>query len=171
VHKISIVPRGRAALGFTLQLPEGDQYLMSRSELTDKIKGFLGGRAAEEVVFGEVSTGAENDLEQATALARKMVCTFGMSERIGLARSVQRHPSPWVNGAVDGELLGRDCSEETAREIDEEVKKILHDAYTEAKELLLAHHDQLDAVVQALLQSETLDAKAFEEILTSRLAA
>jgi cell division protease FtsH len=166
VYKISIVPRGRAALGFTLQLPEGDQYLMSRSELTDKIKGLLGGRAAEEVVFAEVSTGAENDLQHATALARRMVCTYGMSERIGLARSVQRQPSPWVNGTADGELMQRDCSEQTAREIDEEVKKILDHAYTEAKDLLLAHRDQLDVVVQALLQSETLDAKAFKGMLS-----
>ena len=83
VHKISIVPRGRSALGYTLQLPEDEQFLMSRSELIDRIKGLLGGRAAEDVVFREVSTGAENDLERATALAQQMVCMYGMSETVG----------------------------------------------------------------------------------------
>ena len=84
VHKISIVPRGRAALGYTLQLPAGDQFLMTRSDLIDRLKGLLGGRAAEEIVFHEVSTGAENDLERATAMARQMVAAFGMSDKVGL---------------------------------------------------------------------------------------
>ena len=87
VHKISVIPRGRAALGYTLQLPADDQFLMTRSQLLDRIRGMLGGRAAEEVIFNEVTTGAENDLEHATALARQMVCIFGMSEAVGLARA------------------------------------------------------------------------------------
>ena len=93
VHKISIVPRGRAALGYTLQLPTEDQFLLTRSELVDRIRGLLGGRAAEEIVFGEVSTGAQNDLERATALARQMVAMYGMSERVGLASCAQRQPT------------------------------------------------------------------------------
>src|SRR5262249_54207171 len=121
VHKISIVPRGRAALGYTLQLPEGDQFLLSQSQLMDRIKGMLGGRAAEDVVYSEVTTGAENDLERATALARQMVCMFGMSKTIGLVHCGQRQNPAFLEPV--GGTLQRDCSEETAREIDKEVKK------------------------------------------------
>ena len=101
VHKISIVPRGRAALGYTLQLPTEEQFLLTRSELIDRIKGMLGGRAAEEVAFGEISTGAENDLEHATALARQMVCMYGMSDRVGLVHVANRQDGylPAVPGA------------------------------------------------------------------------
>jgi cell division protease FtsH len=142
VHKITIIPRGRAALGYTLQLPTEDQHLMSQSELVDRIKGMLGGRAAEEVVFHEVSTGAENDLERATALARQMVAMFGMSERLGLAHCAQRQ-NPFVAGSPEG-YLQRDCSEQTAHEIDAEVKQMLGKAYAEAKAILQQHRAQLD---------------------------
>src|SRR5207247_5392537 len=98
VHKISIIPRGRAALGYTMQLPTNDQFLMTRSQLRERIRGMLGGRAAEEVVFDEVTTGAENDLEHATALARQMVCLFGMSEAVGLARCAQRQGRMYLPG-------------------------------------------------------------------------
>src|SRR5439155_19265639 len=91
VHKISILPRGRAALGYTMQLPAEDQFLLTRSELLDRIRSALGGRAAEEVIFNDVTTGAENDLERVTAVARQMICLFGMSEAVGLARCVQRN--------------------------------------------------------------------------------
>jgi len=163
VHKITIIPRGRAALGYTLQLPTEDQHLMSQSELVDRIKGMLGGRAAEEVVFHEVSTGAENDLERATALARQMVAMFGMSERVGLAHCAQRH-NPLLAGGTDG-YIQRDCSEQTAHEIDAEVKQILAGAYAEAKAQLQQHRDQLDRVAEELLQRETLDAAAFRRLL------
>ena len=101
VHKISIVPRGRAALGYTLQLPTGDQFLLCRSDLIDRIRGLLGGRAAEELVFGEVTTGAENDLEHATALARQMIGLYGMSESIGLAHVGQKQ-NPFLPALQDG---------------------------------------------------------------------
>src|SRR5213078_4172765 len=101
VHKISIIPRGRAALGYTMQLPTDDRFLMTRSQLLDRIRGMLGGRAAEEIVFTEVTTGAENDLEHATALARQMVCLFGMSDAVGLARTAQRQSGIFVPG-MDG---------------------------------------------------------------------
>ena len=127
VHKISIVPRGRAALGYTLQLPTEEQFLMTRSELVDRIKGMLGGRAAEEVVFDEVSTGAENDLDHATALARQMVCMYGMSDRVGLVHVGDRQDG--YLPAVPGTPPQSDCSEETIREIDIEVKKLLDDAH------------------------------------------
>ena len=163
LHKISIVPHGRAALGYTLQLPEQDRYLLSVSDLRDRIKGLLGGRAAEELVFGEVSTGPENDLEHATALARQMVCAYGMSETVGLANLVQNQSAylPYPNDSV----LHRDCSEQTAREVDEEVKRMLAEAYAQAQKLLKHHRDQLDRVANELLQHETIDAATFRKLI------
>lgn len=163
LRKISIVPHGRAALGYTLQFPEADQYMMSRAELIDKIKGLLGGRACEELVFNEVTTGAENDLQHATALARQMVCVYGMSKSVGLAQCVQ-HVNPYLAPAGDG-AMQRDCSEETAREIDEEVKSILDDAFVDAKQILQQHRATLDALAAELLKRETLDAQAFKTII------
>ena len=161
VHKISIIPRGRAALGYTMQLPPEDQFLMTQSELIDRIRGALGGRAAEEVVYGEVTTGAENDLERVTALARQMICLFGMNEKLGLGRSAQRHGSAFLN--QDG-TFQRDCSEKTAEEIDEEVKKLLDHAYAEAKEILVKHRDQLELITRELLSCETMDGKTFRQL-------
>jgi cell division protease FtsH len=163
LHKISIVPHGRAALGYTFQLPEQDRYLASTSELTDRIKGLLGGRAAEEVVFTEVSTGPENDLEHATALAQQMVCVYGMSKVVGLAHLVQQQPM-FLPNSPDG-ITQRNCSEETAREVDEEVKRILDDAYEQAKKILTDHRDQLDLIAGELLKSETMDAATFKKLL------
>ncbi len=163
VHKISIVPRGHAALGYTLQLPAGDQFMRSQAELTDKIKGLLGGRAAEEVVFSEITTGAENDLENATALARQMVCMYGMSNSVGLVYCAQP-ANPFAGVPLDG-AMQRDCSEETAREVDEEVKKILSEAYAESKQILQEHRSQLDLVANELLQRETLDEQMFKSLI------
>ncbi len=169
VQKISIVPRGRAALGYTLQLPEGDQYLMSHAELIDKIKGLLGGRAAEEVVFDDITTGAENDLEHATALARQMVCLYGMSKSVGLMHCAQRH-NAFLPVAGDG-AMQRNCSEQTAREIDDEVKQILASAYAESKQILQQHRPQLDLVAGELLQREALNAKTFNDLINQPIAA
>ncbi len=163
VHKISIVPRGRAALGYTLQLPENDQYLMSRPELIDRIKGMLGGRAAEEVVFNEITTGAENDLEHATAVARQMICLYGMGESVGLVHCGQE-PNPFLPIPGDG-MIQRDCSEETANAIDKEVRKLLDGAYAESKQILRQHRDQLDLVAGELLKHETLDAQTFKDLI------
>jgi cell division protease FtsH len=162
VHKISIVPRGRNALGYTMQLPTEDQFLLTRTELVHRIEGLLGGRASEEIVFGEVSTGAQNDLERATALARQMVALYGMSERVGLANCAQRQPS-FLEG--QGFQLQRDCSEETARVIDEEVKKLLSVAYDRAKETLSSHRDQLERVAQELLKAESIDGPTFYRLI------
>ena len=162
VHKISIVPRGRSALGYTMQLPTEDQFLLTRTELVHRIEGLLGGRASEEIVFGEVSTGAQNDLERATALARQMVALYGMSERVGLANCAQRQPS-FLEG--QGFQLQRDCSEETARVIDEEVKKLLSVAYDRAKETLSSHRDQLERVTQELLKAESIDGPTFYRLI------
>jgi cell division protease FtsH len=163
VHKISVVPRGRAALGYTLQLPTDDQFLMTRSELLDRIRGLLGGRAAEELVFNEVTTGAENDLERATALARQMVCIYGMSGAVGLAHCGQR-TSPFLLPGADASFQ-RDCSEETARDIDREVKAILDRAYADALDSLRLHQDQLERVTIELLQRESLDAPTFYSLI------
>jgi len=163
VHKISIIPRGRAALGYTMQLPSEEQFLMTRAELMDRIRGLLGGRAAEELKFGEVTTGAENDLDRATTLARQMVCLFGMSDKVGLARVVQRQNPIFLN-APDGNFQ-RDCSEKTAREIDEEVKSILDRTYRDAKDILEMHRDQLELVTDELLKNEMLDREAFLRLI------
>jgi cell division protease FtsH len=169
LRKISIVPRGRAALGYTFQFPEGDQYLMTYAELIDKIEGLLGGRAAEEIVFGEITTGAENDLEHATALARQMVCVYGMGKSVGLVHCAQPM-DPLLAVAGDG-AMQRDCSEETAREIDEEVKTILDDAYAKAKQILQQHRGTLDLVADELLKRETIDAQTFKELIDQPAAA
>ncbi len=162
VHKISIVPRGHAALGYTLQLPTDDQFLLTRSDLLDRIKGMLGGRASEELIFSEVSTGAENDLELATTLARRMVCLYGMGESVGLVHCAQR-PSMFLP-AGDG-TSQTDCSPQTAREIDNEVKRLLDAAYLDAKSILTQHRDKLELVAQELIQRESMDAATFRQLL------
>lgn len=166
VHKISIIPRGRAALGYTLQLPEGDQFLLTRSELLDRIRGMLGGRAAEAIALQEVTTGAENDLERATVIARQMVCIFGMSEEVGLVRCAQRSNGLFVPD-TDG-AFQRDCSEHTAEQIDSEVKKILDQAYADARQILETHRDQLDLVAGELLKCETMDGQTFNRLIGRR---
>ncbi len=167
VHKISIIPRGRAALGYTMQLPTEQQFLSTRSDLRDRITGLLGGRAAEEIVFGEVSTGAQNDLERATELAREMVCMFGMSESVGLMHCVRRQPLylPSADGSVQ-----RDCSEHTAQQVDQEVRQILDDAYERAKSVLKEHDDQLETVTAELLKTETLDGTTFYRLIGKHAA-
>jgi cell division protease FtsH len=162
VHKISIVPRGRAALGYTMQLPIEDQFLLTRADLADRIRGLLGGRAAEEIIFGEVTTGAQNDLERATAMARQMITLYGMSDRIGLANCAQRQPT--FLAPTDFQWQ-RDCSEATAREIDEEVKNLLARCYGEAKQILTAHRDQLDQISHHLLKRETIGGPEFYQMI------
>ena len=165
VRKISIVPRGQAALGYTLQIPSEDQYILTRGELLDRIKGLLGGRAAEELVLGEISSGAESDLEKATALARQMVAMLGMSERIGLVQCGHRDGAAFLGGAGMGVQIQRDCSEVTAREVDEEVRRLLGDAYAAATRILADHRAALDHVTDALLRRETLDDVAFAALI------
>jgi cell division protease FtsH len=144
-----------------MQVPAEEQFLQTKTELKERLRGLLGGRAAEELVFAEVSTGAQNDLERATAIARQMVAMFGMSDRLGLGNCAQRSGMFLGNEA---DHLQRDCSEQTAREIDEEVKAILSGAYEEAKALLAAHRDLLEKITAELLKYESLDAKTFYEL-------
>lgn len=163
VRKISIIPRGRAALGFTMQLPTEQQFLMTSEGILDRIRGLLGGRAAEEIIFHEASTGAENDLERATALARQMVCIYGMNDTAGLARTVHAESSPYL-GSADINLI-RDCSEATAQMIDREVKRILDNSYNEARALLEVHSHDLELVATELIKEETIDGATFYALL------
>jgi cell division protease FtsH len=163
VHKISIVPRGRAALGYTLQLPTGDQHLLTRSALFDRIRSLLGGRAAEDVALGQVSTGAENDLEQATNLARSVVARFGMGENVRLLHCGT--PQSQALAASTEGFAARDCSERTAALIDKEAGELLDQLYAEAKSILEQHRDALERIANALLERETLDEGEFRELL------
>ena len=169
VHKISIVPRGRGALGYTMQLPDQEQLLLSRSALEARIRTLLGGRAAEQLVLGEVSTGAQDDLQRATALARQMVSVFGMGETTGLAHCAQPSLGAFAAGAGAGWV--RDCSEATAREVDLEVKQLLDDAYAEAHEVLARERATLERIAAELLQHETIDGARFSELLRAPVAA
>lgn len=159
VNRVSIVPRGQA-LGVTYQRPESDRYNYPEAYLRARIVGVLGGRAAEEIVYGTRTTGAENDIEQATNLARSMVTRWGMSEKLGMVQLAPRE-NPFL-GTVAGYDGARPFSEETARAIDVEVRRIIEESHDEAKRLLSAHRRELDALADALLQRETLDE---EEIL------
>jgi cell division protease FtsH len=158
VNRVSIVPRGQA-LGVTYQRPEGDRYNYPEAYLRARIIGMLGGRAAEEVVYGTRTTGAENDIEQATQLARSMVTRWGMSDRIGMVQLAPRE-NPYLRGSGFGSE--RPFSEETARAVDAEVLRIISESHQEALRLLREHRRELDALVEALLTQETLDE---EEIL------
>ncbi len=161
VHKISIISRGQA-LGYTISLPTEDKFLTSRAELTDTMAMTLGGRAAEEIVFGEITTGASNDLEKVTETAKQMVMRFGMSERLG----------PRVFGHDRGQpFLGRefssepDYSDEIAREIDDEIRRIVEAAHQAAKDLLNDKREELDNISKILLERETIDADQFVALL------
>ena len=161
VHRVTIVPRGHA-LGVTYQRPDSDRYNYPEDYLRARIVGMLGGRAAEEIVYGTKTTGAEGDIEQATGLARRMVTRWGMSERLGL---VQLAPpeNPYLSG-TNGYGGARPFSEATAAAIDAEVRTIIGESYDAAKHLLSAHRQPLDALVDALLSRETLNEQEILEV-------
>jgi cell division protease FtsH len=161
VHRVTIVPRGQA-LGVTYQRPDSDRYNYPEAYLRAKIVGMLGGRAAEEIVYGTKTTGAESDIEQATALARRMVTRWGMSERLGLVQLAPRE-NPYLAGS-NGYMGARQFSEETAEAIDAEVRRIIAESHDAAKRLLSAHRKQLDALVEALLARETLNEQEIHEV-------
>jgi cell division protease FtsH len=153
VHKITILPRGRA-LGYTMVLPDEDRYSTTRNEMLDQLAYMLGGRAAEEIVFHDPTTGAANDIEKATAVARAMVTQYGMTERIGAIKLGSEGAEPFLGRDMGHQ---RDYSEEVAGVVDEEVKKLITDAHDEAWEILVDNRDVLDDLVLALLDRETLD--------------
>jgi cell division protease FtsH len=166
VTKISIIPRGVAALGYTQQLPTEDRYLMTRSELLARIYVLLGGRVAEEMTFGDVSTGAQNDLQKATEIARTMVTQFGMSERLGLvALEGQRQPVFLPVGGPSS----KEYSEETARIVDEEIKRLLTDAHQKVRSFLSSCRDALEELAQLLLEKEVVERPALQSILKAKM--
>jgi len=161
VHRVTIVPRGQA-LGVTYQRPDSDRYNYPESYLKARIIGMLGGRAAEEIVYGVRTTGAENDIAQATELARNMVTRWGMNEGLGLVQlAPKRNPYLSGGGSFGGE---KPFSEETARRIDAEVQRIIEESHQEAKRLLAEHRKELDALVAALLERDTLDEEEILEV-------
>jgi cell division protease FtsH len=161
VNRVTIVPRGQA-LGVTYQRPDSDRYNYPEAYLRAKIVGMLGGRAAEEIVYGTRTTGAENDIEQATGLARRMVTRWGMSGRLGLVQLAPRE-NPYLSG-LNGYGNARPFSEETAKVIDAEVLKIISESHEEAKRLLSTHRKQLDLLAEALLARETLNEQEILEV-------
>ena len=162
VHKITIVPRTMGALGYTMQLPEEEKYLVSKEEMLNQITVMLGGRSAEEEVFGLVSTGASNDIERATSSARSMVTIYGMTDRFDMValESMQ-------NRYLDGRLV-RNCSEETSTIIDEEILKIIKESHEKARTLLRENRDLLDKISAILLEKETLFGDEFMDIVCSK---
>ena len=162
VHKISIIPRG-GALGYVLQLPLEDRYLVTKAELLDKITVMLGGRVSEQLVFDEISTGAQNDLERATDAARKMICEYGMSEKLG----------PMTFGKNESQVFlgrdfnrGREFGEDVARMIDSEMKLLIESCYEKAQTILRENRDKLNIIAQKLLEQETIEGEELDKILT-----
>lgn len=164
VHRITIIPRGIGALGMTMQLPEEDRYIMTRPELEDRLAVLLGGRIAEEIIFGEISTGAQNDLEKATILARKMVEDFGMSERIGPVYLGVERGARLLMGEFS---YGKEAnySEATAELVDQEVKRIITGNYDRVKDLLKEKKAVLEGIAKVLLDKETLEGEDFRTLV------
>ncbi len=164
VQKITIVPRTMGALGYVMQVPEEEKYLNTKAELEAMIVGFLGGRAAEEIVFGNVTTGASNDIEKATKLCRDMITRYGMSEKFGLMGLEQQE-----NQYLDKKTY-LTCGDATATEIDHEIMKMLSDAYEKAKKLLNENRDILDSIAEYLISKETITGKEFMELYHQAIA-
>lgn len=162
LHKVSIIPRGHAALGYTLHLPVEDRYLTTEKELRDKITVLLGGRVAEELVFKEITTGAQNDLEIATNYAQRMVCEYGMSRKLGNLTFGKKDREVFLGRDL---LREKDYSENTAVAIDEEVRKIVDDCHNRATDLLRGHLDQLRKLSDRLLEKEVLEAEEVKELV------
>ena len=162
VHKVSIIPRGNATLGYTLQLPTQDRYLISKLELMDKLSVLLGGRVAEDIVFKDVTTGAQNDLERATKLARQMVTEYGMSDTIGPITLGRKEHQIFLGRDISQE---RDYSEEIANKIDKEVRKIVENAYSRAKDILTKNKRKLKKIARNLMERETLEGKELDDLL------
>jgi cell division protease FtsH len=162
VHKVSIIPRGLAALGYTLQRPDGDRYLLTQAELESRIVVLLAGTVAEELVFGDISTGASNDLERASDIARSMVMDYGMSR---LGRIAYRETSRSIFLMPGGDDRVMHHSQDTAREIDREVKRILEESLAKVREILASRRAALLAVAEELMVVESMDAPHLKQII------
>jgi cell division protease FtsH len=161
IHKISVMSRGQA-LGYTISLPGEDKFLTTRAELLDTLAMTLGGRAAEEIVFSEITTGASNDLEKVTATAKQMVMRFGMSDKLGPRVFGHDHGLPFLGREFSAEP---DYSDEIAREIDDEIRRIVEGAHVQAKEILRSHKDSLEKLSEVLIKRETIEREQFEALL------
>ncbi|MBQ3694207.1 MAG: ATP-dependent zinc metalloprotease FtsH [Synergistaceae bacterium] len=168
VHKISIIPRGHAALGYTLQVPEEDRFLISKSELMNRIAVLLSGRVSEEIMFNDVTSGAANDLERATQTARQMVTQLGMSDKIGLVKLGNKREEIFLGRDISED---RNYSEEVAYSIDKEVKAIIDSCYETAKEILTSRRALMDKIAGVLLEREVIDAEEFEKLMTEHESA
>ena len=164
IHKISVISRGQA-LGYTISLPGEDKFLTTRAELQDTMAMTLGGRAAEEIIFGEVTTGASNDLEKVTATAKQMVMRFGMSEKLGPRVFGHDHGQPFLGREFSSEP---DYSDEIAREIDDEIRRIVEGAHVLAKEILSTHRERLAKLSEILIKRETIEKEQFVALLDGR---
>ncbi|MBI3322382.1 MAG: ATP-dependent zinc metalloprotease FtsH [Candidatus Omnitrophica bacterium] len=164
LHKVSIIPRGTAALGYTMQTPLEDRYIMTRKELLGKVTVLLGGRSAEEMTFKDLTTGAQNDLEVATDIARRMVCEYGMSDRLGALTYGRREKMVFLGRDMMEE---RNYSHETAVLIDQEIQRIVGECHTRAREILVQHQDRLKRLTDALLEKEVLDGDEAKRIVMS----
>ena len=162
VRRISIIPRGISALGYTLQLPTEDRYLMTKTELLDRLAVFLGGRVAEEITLGEISTGAHNDLQRATDIATSMVKEYGMSEKLGYVTFEKEKKPLFLPSSL---FPTREYSEDTAKQIDDEVKKIIDQTYNKAKEILIAKKNELGELARLLLEKEVVEEVDLKKIL------
>ena len=161
LHKVTIIPRGMY-LGATFQLPQKDKYNLNKKQLLDQLSGIMGGRIAEELIFGDCNSGASGDIQQATRIARKMVTEWGMSEKIGMVNVSEHEEHMFLGRDL---FKGREVSEQTAREVDEEVRMIIDHCYARAKEIVVQNREKLIAIAQALLEYETLDGVQIVEII------
>lgn len=169
VHKVSIIPRGNVALGYTLQLPTQDRYLISKVELLDRLAVLLGGRVAEDLIFQDVTTGAQNDLERATKIARQMITEYGMSETLGPMTLGRKQHEVFLGKDISQE---RDYSEEVANKIDKEIRTIIDSAYARAKEILTKNKRKLKKIATSLIERETLEGTELDLLLNgARLAS
>ncbi|MGD8373159.1 MAG: cell division protein FtsH, partial [Syntrophobacterales bacterium] len=162
VNKVTIIPRGIAALGYTQQLPTEDRYLMTREELLDRLCVLLGGRVAEEIIFKDISTGAQNDLQRATDIARSMVTEYGMSEKLGLVTYTKERRPLFLDTGLSP---GKEYSEETAQEIDGEVSRLVEECHDRVRKILTEKQRQLETISQTLLEKETILADELRQIL------
>jgi cell division protease FtsH len=170
VHKVSIIPRGLAALGYTMQRPEDDRYLLTQSELESRIEVLLAGTIAEEMVYADVSTGAQNDLERASEIARSMVMDYGMS-RLGRVAYRESQRSPFLAGGGADLAPARSHSEQTAREIDEEVRRIIDTAMERVRRIMESRRTALEAIAQRLIECEVIDGEELRTIIEASLGA
>jgi len=162
VNKVSIIPRGIAALGYTQQLPTEDRYLMTKEELLDRLCVLLGGRVAEEIVFKDISTGAQNDLQRATVIARSMVTEYGMSEKLGLVTYARERRPLFLDTTFSP---AKEYSDETAKEIDDEVERLMSEAHDRVEQILSEKREHLELCAQALLQKETITGYELQQLL------